>query len=465
MTRLIDRMLSRVDQGYNEHMYSGAYQIAASDPYGRGREGVAAGIVRSAREAYERNGIVFACVAARMSLFSEARFQFQSTIDKHLFGTQDLGLLEYPWPNATAGELLARMEQDASTAGNSYIRKVNPAGGGNPLLVQMRPDCATIVSEQRTDDMGRVYKVPVGYSEDLAPLGITDREPQFYSTDEVAHYSPNPDPSASFRGMSWLTPVLREIGADNALTAYKTAHVNRGATPGLVVKYSQRLSQPVVDRLKKRMDALYGGPENAGRTLILDEGADVTVAGSTLEQLQYVSVQAAGETRILAAAQVPTEVIGTEGPRSASGNYELAIRRFADMWARPHWRMACAVLQHLLPDVQPPTRLWFDVSDIAALREGELARGQTVLVKAQAVASFVTAGYSRESAIAAADSGDLSQLKPDPAAAPPGAPTGTRAPQAGMPQDLPGVVQPNLPNAKPGAFSPMPLAPNGSARG
>jgi phage portal protein BeeE len=242
----------------------------------------------------------------------------------------------------------------------------------------------------------------------------------------------------------------------------------------MVLKYSQKLSQTTVDRLKKRLDALYGGPENAGKTLVLDEGADVTVAGSTLEQLQYTAVQGAGEVRILAAAQVPTEVIGVEGARSASGNYELAIRRFADLWARPHWRMACASLQHLLTftnpatgevgPVRPPTRLWFDVSDIAALREGELARGQATLVRAQAVGALVVAGYSRKSAIAAVESGDLSQLEADPAAAPPGAPTGTRPPQAGVPQDLPGVVAPNKPNSKPAAFAPVPGMPNG-ARG
>ena len=256
-------------------------------------------------------------------------------MDRHLFGTTDLAMLEYPWPNATAGELLARLEQDVSTAGNSYIRKVIPADGVGPAAgadaARLRDDRVRGADRRR----GRIYRQPVGYSEDLAPLGITDRRPAVLLRGRGGHYSPVPDPSACWRGMSWLTPVLREIGADNALTAYKTVHVQRGAMPGMVLKYSQRLSQPVVDRLKKRLDALYGGPENAGRTLVLDEGADVTVAGSTLEQLQYVSVQAAGETRILAAAQVPTEVVGIEGPRSASGNYELAIRRFADLWARP----------------------------------------------------------------------------------------------------------------------------------
>ena len=462
MTRLIDRMLSRVDQGYNEHMYSGAYQIAASDPYGRGREGVAAGIVRHAREAYERNGVVAACELVRTALFSDARFKFQSAVDDHIFGNQDLAILEHPWPNATQGELLTRMTQDDTTAGNCFIRKAAPADGGADRLIRMRPECVTIVSEQKTDDMGRIYKEPAGYAEDLAPLGITDREPQVYAVSEVAHYSPLPDPSASFRGMSWLTPVLREVGADLALTDYKTAHIGRGAMPGLVLKYSQRLSQPVIDRLKKRFDALYGGPENAGRTLVLDEGADVTVAGSTLEQLQYVAVQAAGERRICAAAGPGMlEILGFR-----EGDYAAAIRKLADLWARPRWREACAALEHLVPTSADlgPVRLWFDVSGIAALREGELSRGQTVLVKAQAVASFVTAGYTRESAIAAADSGDLSQLKADPGAAAPGAPTGTRAPQAGVPQDLPGAVQPNLPNALPFTKPPMPSLPNG-ARG
>ena len=118
--------------------------------------------------------------------------------------------------------------------------------------------------------------------------------------------------------------------------------------------------------------------------------------------------------------------------------------------------------------------LYYDVSDIAALREGELERSQAILVRSQAVSSFVSAGYTRDSAVAAADSGDLSQLKPDPNAPPSGVSGretaterltgGGRPPQAGLPQDLPGVVKPNVPNAKPGQFLPMPGMPNG-ARG
>ena len=138
---------------------------------------------------------------------------------------------------------------------------------------------------------------------------------------------------------------------------------------------------------------------------------------------------------------------------------------------------------------QSGVRLWFDVSGIAALREGELSRAQGTLVRSQALAAFVNAGFTRESAIAAAESGDLSQLVPDPRATPPGVvgretatsrevvtPNGQiapqqgpgvipgRPPQAGVPQRLPGVGTPNLPNAIPAGSKPMPSLPNG-ARG
>jgi phage portal protein BeeE len=475
VTRLIDRMLARVDAGYNEYMYSGTYQVSAYDTSGRGREAAAAGLVRNARDAYEANGIVFACDLVRMSLFSEARFQFQSAVDNHLFGNTDLGILEHPWPNATQGELLARMSQDDTTAGNSYPRKVIPADESDPLIVQMRPECVSIVSTEARDTAGRLFKQPAGYIEDVRPLGI-EREPQFYSTAEVAHYSPVPDGKASFRGMSWLTPVLREIGADVAMTRYKTAHLSNGAMPGIVIKYSRKLSDVTVDTLAKRLTGKHAGPENAGKIWVLDEGADMTVAGSTLEQLQFDLITKAGERRICAAAGPGLlEILGFE-----PGDYQAAVRKLADLWARPRWRQACAALEHLVPTSADigPVRLWFDVSGIAALREGELQRAQSYLVKTQGLAASVAAGYTRESAIKAADTGDLTQLIPDPNAPPAGisgretateklsgGPLDGRPPQAGVPQDLPGVVKPNLPNARPGQFLPMPALPNGARGG
>ena len=69
------------------------------------------------------NGIVFACMLARIMLLSEITFKLRALTTKKLYGTEDLRILEYPWPNATAGELLARAEQDASLARELFYRR------------------------------------------------------------------------------------------------------------------------------------------------------------------------------------------------------------------------------------------------------------------------------------------------------------------------------------------------------
>jgi hypothetical protein len=62
-----------------------------------------------------------------------------------LFGTQALSILETPWPGATTGDLLSRMEQDSSLAGNFYGARRRA-----DLLQRLRPDWVTIVTGSRT---------------------------------------------------------------------------------------------------------------------------------------------------------------------------------------------------------------------------------------------------------------------------------------------------------------------------
>jgi phage portal protein BeeE len=390
--------------------------------YGQpGSEPVLPSLMSSTAGAYGANAIVFGAILARLSLFSEATFAFQDQTDKHLYGgyevdgrTQGARLLrrlENPWPNGTTGELLARMIQDVDLTGNAYIRDAGTQ------LVRLRPDWVTIISELVPDDAGRPFRKVVGYHYDPPQTGPDEGPPVLFDVGEVAHWSPTPDPWAHFRGMSWLTPVLREVAADQAMTTHKIRYLQNAASPNLLVKYSQKLGKDTVARIQDQIESRHGGTDNAFRTMVLDEGADVSVIGNSFEQMSFSTVQAAGENRILIASGVPGIVIGSkEGLMAATySNYEQAMRRFADITMRPLWRSACAALQQL---VTPPagSRLWFDVSDIAALRQGEKERADTLLVQAQAIAELVKFGYSPESAVAAVNGSNLALLEhPGPA--------------------------------------------------
>lgn len=353
--------------------------------------------------AYAGNGVVFGVILARIKLFSEARFKFRSLADKRLFGTPALSKLEHPWPGGTTGELLARMEQDVSLAGNAYIRDAGYR------LERLRPDWVTIVSEITQDEFGRQVREVVGYL--YEPVGDQDRGTEFYPVEEVAHWSPIPDPMANFRGMSWLTPVIREVNADVAMTEHRYAYYQNAATPNLILKYEAKLDPDQVDRIAKQVAARHAGSGNAYKTMVLDNGADPMIVGDKVSDAM-ANVQAAGENRIAVAAGVPAIVVGLkEGLAAATlANYDSAIKAFADLTMRPNWRSACACLAKLV-DVPEDAELWYDTSDIIALQEGEESQATTFSVDAQTASTLITAGYTAESVTLAIKARDLSLLK------------------------------------------------------
>jgi phage portal protein BeeE len=359
---------------------------------------------------------VFSCLDVRMKLFSEARFKWRQLKDGRpgkLFGGPELGLLERPWPNGTTGDLLARMEQDSSLAGNFY------AVGEGDRVIRMRPDWVGIVLGSKYDDeaLADLHTEIVGYV--YYPGGPTSTlDPVPLLPEEVCHYAPIPDPCARYRGMSWLTPVIRELMADSAATTHKLKFFENGATPNLAVKMDPTLKKKDynewVDLFEERFGTATGQAHlHAYKTLYLGGGADVTVVGKDMQQIDFKVTQGAGETRIAAAAGTPPVLVGlSEGLQGSSlneGNYAMARRRLADITMRPLWRNAAGSLETLLPP-RPGAELWYDDRDISALQEDLKDAAEIMQMKAQAMKTLVDAGYTPDSArdaVAADDEGLL----------------------------------------------------------
>ena len=436
--RLIDRWSRRA--GYWEGMASGAAVLTTSYGGSPDREALPPQLGAFALQANTSSSIVFAAIMARVSLFKQAVFKYQAKDDKHLFGNTTLAKLEEPWPGGTSGDLLARMEQDVSLFGQPYIWE--PPGEGR--LVRLRPDWVTIVSELVAVPGGGTYRRKVGYWHE-PPKNVTNQGEGFeIPADEVVHWAPIPDPAADFRGMSWLTPAIREIQADSGMTSYKIRYLENAATPNLLIRYSQKLHPGTVDAIRERMTARYGGVDNAFKTLVLDQGADTTVVGNSLQQMDFSAVSAVGVERILADAGVPGVLVGLEPLRGAGRGYQESMQKLANLYGHPQWESVCGALSQLL-DVPAGNRLWYDPSDIPALQDGILERGQASLVNAQALLALVQAGYTHESAVAAVEASDLSQLQ----AGGMGTPAAASPVQHMLPQAQPGVVASPLPPTNP----------------
>jgi phage portal protein BeeE len=432
--RLIDRLIRRA--GYWEGMASGAAVLTTSYA-SPDREPVMPQLAAFAQQANSSSAIVFAAILVRMALFSEARPCFQAKDDNHLFGNTSLAKLEEPFgPDSTFGNLAARAEQDACLAGNSFTWDAP----GEDRLVRLRPDWTTIISEIVPVNGGGHYRRKVGYWTEPPKSALDQGEGFFVPAAECVHWAPLPDPAADFRGMSWLTPIYRDIAGDDGLTGYKIKYLQNSASPNLLIKYAQKLAPGTVDSVRERMHARYGGVDNAFKTLVLDQGADVTVIGNSLAQMDFSGVSAVGTERILAAAGVPGVLVGLEPLRGAGRGFQESMQKFANMWARPEWRSFFGAFSKIM-DVPAGNRLWFDTGDIAALQDGETERAQAALIRMQALLAARQAGYDPMSAIAAVDSMDLTQLKV--AAVPPPPPGGNV--QHLLPQTSPGATADPLP--------------------
>lgn len=403
LQQYIDQYLS-----YQGHLYPlGLNQTLRGSAESIG--GDFAGIVQGA---YKANGPVFACITARMLLFSEARFQFRQLRNGRpgdFFGTAALAKLERPWLNATTGDLLSRMELDASLAGNFF----GLTGLG---IRRMRPDWVDIVLGSKMDNAIWDPNAQVlGYA--YTPGGRASGEkPILYLPEEVVHYAPLPDPEASYRGMSWLQPVIDEVLADKAATNFKGKFFEAGGTPNILVEFDKDVVKTVVefDKWVAAIREQLGNQAEQHRALFLAGGTKGTVVGANLDQMEYRATQGAGETRIAAAARVPVVIAGfSEGLQGSSlnqGNYEIALRQFVDLTMVPLWTKAAGALSKAVV-VPGGAELAVDLRDIAALRAGETDAAEIVQKNSQTIAALVTAGFTPESATPAVLAGDLSLLE------------------------------------------------------
>jgi hypothetical protein len=420
------------EQRYSIEDY--AMWVAEAGPAGMGtgvtqtlsgaRERAAGDYVGLVQTAYAANGVVFACMLARQLVFSAVRFQWQRLAQgrpSELFGTAALQLLETPWPGGTTQDLLNRMIQDADLAGNSYQVVDTPlarlGGDGGQQLVRLRPDWVEVVLEPRIINRGQVGWRKLGYVyTEGGPGADADLVP--FLAGEVAHFAPIPDPLASYRGMSWLTPVIREVQADRLMTTHKRRFFENGATPNMIIKHPPERKMEQVKEFKALMDAEHRGAGNAYKVLHLGGGADATVVGSDFQAMSFRDVQGAGETRIAAAARVSPVIVGLseglQGSALNAGNYGQARRNFADGTMHPLWQNGAGSLAPVItprpsladgrPD--PGVRLWYDARDVPFLREDEKDAAAIQSMRAQTLRTWIDGGYTPESAQRALLAGD-----------------------------------------------------------
>lgn len=357
----------------------------------------------------------FSAELVRASVLSQARFTFRNLPGRpnarKQFGTRELGILEVPWPNATTGELIARMEWHAGVAGNAYVTR------RAERLKVLRPDWVAILygSEQEPEDAIHALDGElIGYVYQNGGLYSSANKPTTLLPADVAHWSPIPDPEAGEVGMSWVTPAIREMQGDRLASEHKIRYFENGATANLVVKGIPAVTKTQFDELVDMMESKHAGVANAYKTLYLTAGADATVVGSNLAELDLKGVTGTFETRIASLSRVHPVILGIAeglaGSALNAGNFGMARRIWADTWIYPTLQDLVASLSTIV-NVPSGAELWFDTADMPILREDAKDAADIAHTNSSTVTQLVREGYLPDSAVAAVIAQDLALLK------------------------------------------------------
>lgn len=357
-----------------------------------------------------RDGTVAAVEWTRLRVFSQAPLLFQERKDGRpgdFYDDEALDLLRRPWPGGTTSDLLKRALMYADFGGNAYIVVVDDE------LVVLRPDWVEIVLAERMVRGQQVgfKQIGIAYYEGGPHTG----EAAYFARGEYCHFAPMPDPLACYRGMSWLTPVIREIQSNIGANTHARAWFENAATPNLAVSLPKEITPQQFGEFVAKMDAQHKGAANAYKTLYTAGGADVSVIGADMKQMDFTGVQGKLETRIANAAGVHPVIVGlSEGMQGSSlnaGNYAAAKRNFVDTTARDLWQNWCGSLEVLFPPPAPGARLWYDGRDIPFLHEDAKDIAQIQQTQQATITGYVMQGFKAESAVAAVIADDPSLLE------------------------------------------------------
>ena len=136
-------------------------------------------------------------------------------------------------------------------------------------------------------------------------------------------------------GYSVIEYARESIGLGMGAERFGSAFFGNGATIGNVLEHPAKLSDDAAKRLKESIKDKYSGPNNAHRTLVLEEGMKWKPLGFTQKDAQFLETRKHQVTDIARWFQIPPHMIG-DLERATFDNIEHQGIEFVT-WTLARW--------------------------------------------------------------------------------------------------------------------------------
>lgn len=202
-------------------------------------------------------------------------------------------LHDAPNPRMTSFVWRQTMQMHLLTWGNAYSEVERTQDGRVAALWPLRPDRMMV----RIENDERVYEY-------LQSNGT----PVKLRQDQVLHI-----PGLGFdgvQGYSVISLARQSIALGDAAEEWAAQFYKNNATPPSVLKAPGRLSDDALRRLRASWQAAQGGPQNAGKTAILEEGLDLSTIGIPAKDAQFIEIRRYQKGEMATLFGIPPHMIG-----------------------------------------------------------------------------------------------------------------------------------------------------------
>ena len=206
-----------------------------------------------------------------------------------------------------------------------------------------------------------------------------------------------PDPLDPFRGAGPIGAILPNIQQQRYATDYQRNLFLNGADPGSIITVDQRLTDREFNEMIDRWREAHQGIARAGRIGVLENGAQwVAAASATNKDLEYGNLRLANRDELREAYRMHKSMLGTVEDVNRA-NAQTAEEVFVAWSELPRLERRRETLNtKFLPMFYPAgaqVPVEFDFDDPSPVNQ-EAAVAE-LLVKAQAAAALVDAGYDQ----------------------------------------------------------------------
>ena len=182
--------------------------------------------------------------------------------------------------------------------GNAYAQIIRD-GRNNVLgLYPLQPD----QMEVDRDKQGRIIYIYHAYTDDVPGLNNKD---YIFRADEIFHV-----PGLGFNGLIGFSPIAmmkNALGSAIAVEKYGSAFFKNGAQPAGVLEHPGTLKNP--ERIRENWSDVYGGPQNAHKVAVLEEGMQYKAISLPPEDSQFLSTRQFGVNEICRIFRVPPHMV------------------------------------------------------------------------------------------------------------------------------------------------------------